>query len=145
MSPTQRSLKLVRDADWLAEIVEKRNPVTRTLNDLFGIGDIVAIKDNCKPLLIQTTSGSNINARQDKILANPNLDVVRKTFHIQCHGWRKLKLRPGAKAVRWVPIIRILSPTNEWINVADQTILFPKEERHAESVRKSNSRLQSNP
>lgn len=90
-SPTQRSLELLRSRGYLCEVVEKWNPYARIRQDLFGFGDILAIRED-EVLLVQTTSGSNMAARIQKIADHENVGAVRKAgIRIHVHGWRKLK------------------------------------------------------
>jgi hypothetical protein len=105
MTPTQRSLKLLRDEGWTAEIVERWNSHARVRHDLFGCIDILAIRDG-ETLAVQTTSGSGVAARIKKIADSAHIGAIRKagwSFHV--HGWRKVKLKPGGKATRWQPRI----------------------------------------
>lgn len=90
-SPTQRSLALLRERGYVAEVVERWNPFARVRHDLFGFADIIAIKPGDR-LLVQTTSGSNVAARIAKIGDNELAQVAREAgFGIHVHGWRKLK------------------------------------------------------
>lgn len=105
MTPTQRSLKLLRDEGWRCEVVERWNPHTKTRHDLFGIADLLAVKPGQLPLLIQTTSGSNVAARVAKIEATEGVaDILASGFRIEIHGWRTLLVKRGGKARRWVPV-----------------------------------------
>jgi hypothetical protein len=90
-SPTSRSLAMLRDEGYLAEVVERWNPHARVRNDLFGFIDILAVRDG-EVLGVQTTSGSNTAARIRKIAEHPNTPAVREAgIRIHVHGWRKLK------------------------------------------------------
>ena len=90
-SPTQRTLKKLRDEGYVCAIVEHWNQWAKIRQDLFGFIDIVAIKDT-ETLGVQTTSGSNTNARVNKILENKYYPLVKKAgWKIVVHGWRKLK------------------------------------------------------
>lgn len=93
MSPTQRSLKLLRDQGHTAQVVEKWNAFAKRRIDLFGVIDIVAIHPDaigCKG--IQTTSGSNMSARIAKAMAEPTLKTWLKTGNsFVIHGWRTIK------------------------------------------------------
>ena len=91
VSPTQRSLALLRQQGYLCEVVERWNPWAKVRQDLFGIGDILAIKDR-ETLLVQTTSRSNVNARVKKISESEVLPaILRAGWRIQVHGWGELK------------------------------------------------------
>lgn len=100
MSPTQRSLKLLRDEGWLAVVVERWNPYAKIRQDLLGFGDILAVKGNVCTM-IQTTSGDHVAARISKILAEPNaMAWLSVPSHIiEVHGWRKVG--PRGKRKTW--------------------------------------------
>lgn len=101
MSPMQRSLAHLREHGYEPAIVERRLPFGNVTQDFFGIGDVIALKPGERPLLVQTTSGANFAARQDKILACEHLPLLCEHFRIVLHGWRKRKVRRGGKAERW--------------------------------------------
>ena len=90
MTPTARSLKHLRGEGWLAEVVERFIPGANIRKDLFGIGDVVAIKYGGPPNLIQVTSGSNVASRVKKIQESEHLPVLLACgWLVQVHGWRK--------------------------------------------------------
>lgn len=103
-SPTQRTLKQLRDSGYIAEVVEKWNAFARIRQDLFGVIDIVAIKDGVPGVLgVQTTSYSNVSARLKKAVANTVLPVwVGAGNRFLVHGWKK-GVR-GAAALRVVEL-----------------------------------------
>jgi len=91
VSPTQRSLALLRERGYLCQIVEHWNPWARIRQDLFSIGDILCLRDE-ETLLVQTTSRANINARVKKISECEHLPaILRAGWKIEVHGWGKLK------------------------------------------------------
>lgn len=113
MTPTQRSLKLLREEGWRCEIVERWNPHTKTRHDLFGIADLLAIKPGHMPTLVQTTSGSNLSARLKKIAETEGVqDLIASGFRIEIHGWRTFLVKRGGKARRWVPARHIYGEEN---------------------------------
>jgi hypothetical protein len=90
-SPTSRSLKVMRDRGFSAEVVERYNSFTRTKNDLFGFIDILCLGEGVV-IGVQTTSKSNMSARIKKIMEHENLDRVRSAgIKILVHGWAKNK------------------------------------------------------
>jgi len=90
-SPTQRSLKILRDEGYLCAIVEHWNPFARIRQDLYGFVDILAIKGK-ETLAVQTTTLANQGARIEKINESKNYPIVKKAgWKIVVHGWRKLK------------------------------------------------------
>lgn len=98
MSPTQRSLKLMRAEGWFCEVVEHWNHWVHRRQDLFGYADLLCLKDN-DTITVQTTSGSNVSARLTKIAACPGALVWLQspTRRIEVHGWRKVGERGKRK------------------------------------------------
>lgn len=90
-TPTQRSLKHLRDQGYLCGITEHWNSFIKRRQDLFGFIDIVAISPTESGVLaIQTTSGSNVSARLNKILENEYSQAWLKAGNrIVIHGWAK--------------------------------------------------------
>ena len=101
MSPTQRSLKLLRDRGYLCAIVEHfvRFPPPGHRVDLWGFVDILAIKAG-EVLGVQTTSGVHVAERLRKIVASPHVATVLSAgVRVVVHGWRKVG--PRGKAKHW--------------------------------------------
>lgn len=98
MSPTQRSLKKLRAEGWLVAVVERWNPYARIRQDLFGFIDLLAIRGN-ETLAVQTTSGSNVSARLEKIRATQAaaLWLESSSRRITVHGWTKRGARGKRK------------------------------------------------
>jgi hypothetical protein len=92
-SPTQLTLKWLRENGWTAEVVEHWNPHARVRNDLFGIVDVLALK-GATTLAVQTTSAKNVSARIHKIADSPFVAAIREAgWAIAVHGWEKRKNR----------------------------------------------------
>lgn len=98
MSPTQRTLKEMRKRGYLCEITERFNPWSKTRHDLFGFIDVLCLKGD-ELVAVQTTSGSNVSARIQKIkqtqaaalwLESPSRKIV-------VHGWRRVGARGKRK------------------------------------------------
>jgi len=86
-SPTQLSLKKLRDEGYTVAIVEHWNAFARIRQDLFGFIDIIALRGN-ETLAIQTTTVSNMSARVTKISNNEYVAAVRDAgWAIHVHGW----------------------------------------------------------
>jgi hypothetical protein len=64
-SPTQLTLKWLRDEGYLAEVVEKWLPGINVRKDLWGWCDIVALKDE-ETVAVQCTSWDNISSQVQK-------------------------------------------------------------------------------
>lgn len=89
-SPTQRSLKLLREKGYTVAVVEHWNSFVNKRFDLFGFIDLLALKDG-ETLAVQTTSYSNVSARINKIADHENVAAVRKAgWSIHVHGWHKV-------------------------------------------------------
>jgi hypothetical protein len=99
MSPTQRSLALLRKQGWLVGTVERYNPYSRTRHDLYDLFDLVAVREN-EILFVQTTSASNVSSRIKKITNHPDTPFIRKCgAFLHIHGWGKKKGRWECRVV----------------------------------------------
>ena len=88
-SPTVRRLAHLRKTCQLVQVVEHWNQWSRTRHDLFGIIDILAIRDD-ETVAVQSTSWTNVKARIDKIQESDALPYLREAgWRILVHGWRK--------------------------------------------------------
>lgn len=101
-SPTQRSLKHLRDAGYTCWVVEYWNSFSRKRVDLFGLFDILAIREG-ETVAVQTTSGSNVSARVKKIGESEHIGAVRSAgWQVWVMGWTKGK--NGRYALRIVDL-----------------------------------------
>jgi hypothetical protein len=92
-TPTQRSLKLMRERGYYAEVVERWVPVVRIRRDFAGVIDILALGDACV-VGVQATSYSNTSARVRKIVEHENWPILQRAgIKVLVHGWRKVKNR----------------------------------------------------
>ncbi len=88
-SPTQLSLKKLREEGYTVQVVEYWNSFARIRIDLFGFIDIIALKGK-ETLAVQTTSASNMSARCKKIADHENVGAVREAgWTIHVHGWHQ--------------------------------------------------------
>jgi hypothetical protein len=88
MTPTQRSLKALRELGYLVEVVEKWNSFTRTRKDLWGWADLLAVRRG-EVLAVQVTAQAVAN-RVAKVAASETVGRVREAgIRIEIHGWRK--------------------------------------------------------
>ena len=95
MTPTQRSLALLRGQGYTADVVERWIPRANVRKDLFGIFDIIAIRDG-ETLAVQCTT-TGVASRCRKIAEAPTIDAVRAAgWGVVVHGWRKV-----GKPPRW--------------------------------------------
>lgn len=92
MSPTQRSLKRLRDTGFTAQVVEKWNQFAKIRQDFCGCIDVIAFRPDFGILGVQATSGSNHLARVKKSALEPRLSVwLASGGHYECWSFRKLK------------------------------------------------------
>lgn len=90
MSPSARTLALLRKNGWTADITERFISQTRTRKDLFGCIDIAAVRPG-ETLGVQATSGSNVSARIKKLQEVPGAKAwLEGNNRLEVHGWRKL-------------------------------------------------------
>lgn len=99
ISPTQLSLRALREAGYHAEVVERFDHFARKRKDLFGFGDILAIREG-EVVVVQTTTFSNRLARKKKIMESELLPVVLSAgILVVIHGWHKVRGRWAADVI----------------------------------------------
>lgn len=92
-SPTQLSLKHMREQGYLAAVTEKWNPFAKIRQDLFGIVDVLAVGEG-GTVAVQCTSASNVASRVTKIADSDSTPFIRKAgWRFEVHGWKKVKGR----------------------------------------------------
>lgn len=105
-SPTQRTLKALRDRGYTVQVVERWNQYAKVRVDLFGGIDLIAIKED-RILGVQATSNDNAAARVAKLIAEPRMaEWLRAGGLLEVWGWRKIMA--GTKRLTWQPSIRQL-------------------------------------
>jgi hypothetical protein len=89
LSPTARSLKLLRDSGFVVAVVEKWLPHVNRRRDLFGFADLLAVhRVERGVLLVQATTKANVAARLTKAKAKPELAVwLRNGGRFEVWGW----------------------------------------------------------
>jgi hypothetical protein len=93
VSPTQRSLKEMRERGYTCDIAEYWHAFARIRKDAFGFIDIWCLGDN-EIIGVQATSYSNVSARVKKIAEHENVGAVRKAgIRLLVQGWDGAKLR----------------------------------------------------
>jgi hypothetical protein len=113
ITPTKRSLKLLREEGYTVQVVERWNAFAKVRQDLFGFIDLVALNPNGGIVGVQTTTAKNLAARIAKIRAEPQaLAWLRAGGRIEVHGWRRSK--PGSRRSEWVverQVLTLRTPT----------------------------------
>lgn len=108
MTPTQRSLALLRKEGYTPETVERYNCFTHTRKDLFGCIDIIAAGPDI--LAVQATSGSHVAHRLTKAKAQPQLKAwLSAGGRFEVWGWRLV----GKKGKRKTYQVRRVAVTLE--------------------------------
>jgi hypothetical protein len=106
LSPTQRTLRALRNEGTICGIVEKFNPHVGEhgiRQDLFGFVDVVALAPN-GIIGVQCCAGSGHAAHRTKIVENEVApEWLKSGGRIQIWSWSKKKLKRGGKAERWMP------------------------------------------
>lgn len=94
-SPTQRTLKHMRELGYLCGIVEKWNMHAKVRQDLYGFIDVLCVKGE-DIVGVQACSGGDVSTRVNKITEHENWPLVCAAIRVVVHGWRK------NAAGRWV-------------------------------------------
>lgn len=91
MSPTQLTLRDLRRRGYLAAVVEHWNPFARIRQDLFGIIDVIGVREN-ETIGVQSTTFGNRLARVKKMAESDNIGILRDAgWILEVQGWRKVK------------------------------------------------------
>lgn len=89
-SPTQLTLKYLREAGYTCDIVERR--ITKwTTRDFLGFADILAVKPGTIGVLaVQTTTVDNQSTRKKKVMGIDALQAwLDAGNRFEVHGWAK--------------------------------------------------------
>ena len=109
LSPTQRTLKAMREQGRICGIVERFNQHVGKFGirqDLFGFIDIIAV-DPVDGIIAIQSCGQDFSGHINKMMGERNENMVEWLKHgkVELWGWRKVKLKRGGKAMRWKPRI----------------------------------------
>lgn len=101
MSPTARTLHLLRREGYLPAVVERWLPGANVRQDLWGFGDVLAVHPVARAfLIVQATTLPNIASRLNKARALPALAAwLQAGGAFEVHGWVKCNGRWTAKRV----------------------------------------------
>lgn len=109
LSPTQRTIRALRDQGMVCGIVERFNPYVGPhgiRQDLFGCIDIIALDPERGVIGVQSC-GQDFAGHRRKMLEERCQEVTdwlaTPGTVFEVWGWRKLKLKRGGKAMRWRP------------------------------------------
>lgn len=112
-SPTQRTLKWLREDGWLADVVERWVPWPGAdgvrkgnRHDAFGILDILALKPGEPILGVQCFGATGMPSHRAKVQEAPATALwLGAGGRLLLVGWRKVRVKRGGKAMRWEPRI----------------------------------------
>ena len=112
VSNTSRTLEYLRGQGWIADKVEQFNAYAGKFGqrkDMFGFGDIVAMGEG-SIIAVQSCgqafSEHNKKITEDPLVAPNALLWVQNGGRLILIGWRKVKLKRGGKALRWMPRLK---------------------------------------
>ena len=89
-SPTKLTLRHLRDQGYTCQVVEVWNPHARIRQDLFGIVDVLGVRDG-ETIAVQTTSASHVAERVRKIAESEHIAAIRSAgWTVHVHGWEKV-------------------------------------------------------
>lgn len=101
MSPTQRTKAKLKADGWpLIAVVERWNQWAKVRQDLFGMIDVLAVRQN-EVLGVQCTTGSNASDRVAKLLANAAHSVWCASPSRRLEVWAWRKVGPRGKRKTW--------------------------------------------
>ena len=89
---TKRSIDLLRSEGWIVDRVEHWNSYSKRSKDLFGLFDILAVKDGVVKA-VQVTDFTHLSARLKKIMNSDLIGELSKAMSIEVHGWKKVNNR----------------------------------------------------
>ncbi len=96
MTPTGRTLTLLRAEGYVCCVAEAWLPHVHRRRDLFGFADVAAVHPRLSgPLLVQTTTAAHLSTRRKKVCESAAARLwLRAGGRIQLHGWER-------RAGRW--------------------------------------------
>lgn len=117
MSPTQRTMRALKDQGMVCGIVEKWNRFAvrgdgqrGVRQDLFGILDIIALDSKRGVIGVQST-GTDFAGHHKKLTEEKAQECVHwletPGTVLELWGWRKVKVKRGGKAMIWQPRVRV--------------------------------------
>ena len=124
LSPTQRTLKAMREQGRLCGIVERFNQYAGPhgiRQDLFGFIDILCL-DPADGIIGVQSCGQDYAGHVRKLTEERNEAVFEWLKHARAElwGWRKIKLRRGGKAMRWRPRIGDIVLDGEDVRIVER-------------------------
>ena len=113
MSPTQRTIRELRNNGRRCAIVEKWNPYVGPhgiRQDLFGIIDVLALDPEQGVIGVQCCGKTGFSSHWKKMteeMAQETKDWLETPgTRLELWAWRKVKVKRGGKAMVWRPRIK---------------------------------------
>ena len=108
LTPTQRTLRHLRNQGWICDIVERFNPYAGPYGkriDAFHFMDILCMAEN--GIVAVQSCGQNFAEHEKNILSNSlAYEWLRCGGRLLLIGWRKVKKKRGGKLLVWAPRIK---------------------------------------
>lgn len=117
-SPTERTLKWLRDQGYIADVVERRIPRSFVTKDFCGFADIIAYRPRVfgvggEIVAVQATSGPHAAERLEKVRQEPRaMAWLACSARICVVSWA-LRGKGGAR--------KLWTPHPVWLDYNDQT------------------------
>lgn len=108
MTPTQRTLAMLRERGWQVAPVERWIPGAAIRKDAFGWIDLLALDPVARQIWGVQSTGTDFAGHRQKLLGEARAAM---TLWLHCGGkallvgWRKLKTRRGSSAFTYEPRI----------------------------------------
>lgn len=110
ISPTQRTIRELRNQGMKCAIVEKWNAHVKIRQDMFGIIDVIALDPERGVIGVQCCAGSGFASHYRKLTEDRVQDTIdwleTPGTSLELWAWRKVKLKRGGKAERWQPRVK---------------------------------------
>lgn len=114
LSPTQRTIRALKEQGGICAVVEKWNPYGGgghgIRQDLFGIIDVLLLDPGRGVVGIQCCAGSGFSAHWTKLTverAQETTDWLSTPgTALEIWAWRKTKVKRGGIAMRWEPRVQ---------------------------------------
>lgn len=91
MSPTQLTLRNLRERGFRAAVVEKWNPHAKIRQDLFGIIDVLGVREG-QTIGVQCTTQAHRANRAKKMQESEAIADLRAAgWALEVHGWKKVE------------------------------------------------------
>jgi hypothetical protein len=128
-TPTQRTMKLLKEEYDLVEVVERwipnpKHPGGGFRKDLYGFIDILCVDEH--GITAVQSCGASYSAHMRTITEECRGQVLKwlKVAGLALYAWRKVKKKRGGKAMVWKPRIAHFSLINGKILVQEEKRSF---------------------